>query len=1323
MIYERSQAYKASKCHSYTSVKEYVDSIVATDNYKDKWLKKYPDILYCLFFIYAIINRVYLFSKEDKANLLEDFSSNLQKIDVDFPQFCLSQDYIPFIDRDESLRHPKLSYIYETMKRRNLSFEISYEFYYDLCSFENELVNHSTESLGTLLRFLLTIYNSENITGLSENEEESLLLMLCERFRQNYINRVDYSLNYFIDNSKTIYPININNKETESIIYDLLTQNNLPNKHYDISFSRPSCVVLNCFNDKAPVESLEQFAATIDDRVELGLLLVPTSQITEGKLNRYLRNWAERRILNSVSTVATFINRHEYVHLIKNEKQSQSLIILRPHDYKIKIGFFIAEPTTSYEHNWQRIVEHASSDYEEIISPTDCYIAVQDDMFINSNCNIDPNYYQLQKFFWKDHQNNSAYFEELFSLDYISDGRHIDNARGDVFFSGSNFVQDLSHDSVHVQGPAILADRDGKMSWLKEKKIYEFTIPVNSKSAYFTGLLLRSNLYLPDYIFYLLSHPESAYLWAILNHKSFLCNEESLCRLKFSIPSIDYQWKVVSELNEDVFGKANNESIGISPTSRKALSKFEKKTLFGTADNYFKLINKLAEDSSPFSKLSNTQVCSFIKGPGELELESLFNPNEISALSKDFPYIVDYCCNAYNMDISYSSLLQHTQPAELTSFCISLLNPQPGSRVYNPFAGFGSYFVGLSNCNCVGEEISQKATYIANIRLALSGSKSRVVCSDSFESIKNALEKFNYIITTPPIVKNDTDKLFNAQYINQIISDLYNNKLNYGGKMVIVLPLAFSYDSTYKITKQLIKDCAIEKYVSLPKVFVPLSSQSYSVIVIVKNHKVKKELEESYKTLLIDGTSFYQKSVSLSTPGYFVYRELLNVISDKDKKYSRSINLKKLVTDFCPSRFFYEKPELPQGKQLVKFRDLIVSRSEKERAIDSLPCVRGKDLYDHYCSFEVKPSGHCKIGKQYSVVTQPSILLKIDNDSVKVGFVKSTPVWVENLIFPFVINNKVKPEYLLKEFLSDYVKAQMKACLVFEKRAGRNRVKDLSEVEIAIPSINEQDIELKDDAFLELERVNQKLKKQFDLYIEDTHMKKHAIGQNILNLSSYWQSLLLARDLNNGNLPDDYVLGKKHPLIVKDIISKISMYLAEVSRGIENFTYAEDPRFVEKTDILVDSFLREFIESHSNPEYEILYQPNNDATSLGIIHFSKEALKIILQNIISNAWRHGFKNRKEGNYIKIDWHETEYEVHINISNNGMPIDDSMGKDRLFEFGTSTQRGVSDMEGHTHSGLGCYQIKALMNIDNQGDVSVMSNPNTEFAVTFNLKFFK
>lgn len=242
-------------------------------------------------------------------------------------------------------------------------------------------------------------------------------------------------------------------------------------------------------------------------------------------------------------------------------------------------------------------------------------------------------------------------------------------------------------------------------------------------------------------------------------------------------------------------------------------------------------------------------------------------------------------------------------------------------------------------------------------------------------------------------------------------------------------------------------------------------------------------------------------------------------------------------------------------------------------------------------------------------------------------------------------------------------------------------------------------------------------------YRQDIHERKHALGQIMTQMRSNWESLLLAKNEHDGTLDDGFIYGKKHPHTIKQIFETLDSYMKELDEGIESFTPEDNAIFQTKEKIYLQEYLQEYVKTHSNPCFELQIDNSDEGRTYGAIIFSKKALETILQNLIFNAWKHGFKGRSSGNIILFSILEDEESIQLLVSNNGAPLDKNMDNGVLFKFGKSSSRGQESIDGHHHIGLGCHQVWCLMRDKGQGDVLCISEPEKEFPVTFKLVFNK
>ena len=114
--------------------------------------------------------------------------------------------------------------------------------------------------------------------------------------------------------------------------------------------------------------------------------------------------------------------------------------------------------------------------------------------------------------------------------------------------------------------------------------------------------------------------------------------------------------------------------------------------------------------------------------------------------------------------------------------------------------------------------------------------------------------------------------------------------------------------------------------------------------------------------------------------------------------------------------------------------------------------------------------------------------------------------------------------------------------------------------------------------------------------------------------------------------------------------------------------------------------------------------------------FPKDALKRILNNIISNAQEHGFTDKSRKDYkLQFSWRSDSEGLYIEIENNGTPIPSDRDTSSLLEYGVSTA-----LHHDGHNGIGCNEIDDIMK-QHDGKVEIVSSPKNEFTVKYILTF--
>lgn len=269
---------------------------------------------------------------------------------------------------------------------------------------------------------------------------------------------------------------------------------------------------------------------------------------------------------------------------------------------------------------------------------------------------------------------------------------------------------------------------------------------------------------------------------------------------------------------------------------------------------------------------------------------------------------------------------------------------------------------------------------------------------------------------------------------------------------------------------------------------------------------------------------------------------------------------------------------------------------------------------------------------------------------------------------------------------------------------------DFLSIVIAIPPMEEQLRILNLDRQKALANTREEIKKNFEAYKRDIRMKKHALTQRLRVMKDCWQYLQKVREEGNGIVNDEAVIGKLHPISVKKIYSLIDSEINMLFKQVSAFNLG-DTMTPEVFD--AKEFVQQYVALHHNPIFEYHCEMPQGAAN---IRFPKDALQIILDNIASNAYSHGFKGKEnKSNIIRILMEIKGDDLIVQIGNNGNPMSPSMTAERVFTYGDTTEEGVGE-----HAGLGGFQIKDLMSKFGN-EVKLELNEKAEFPVVYKLVF--
>lgn len=507
-----------------------------------------------------------------------------------------------------------------------------------------------------------------------------------------------------------------------------------------------------------------------------------------------------------------------------------------------------------------------------------------------------------------------------------------------------------------------------------------------------------------------------------------------------------------------------------------------------------------------------------------------------------------------------------------------------------------------------------------------------------------------------------------------------------------------------------------------------------------------EEIRESWKEKLSNDYNGPQFSVTnpkhYQMEGLNVDRIMEIVNSEKcNAKYEERMSYKQFfgINEHVKCQHLIDKtlPKLQDGENYIALKELVDIVSSNRIEKGKLPLLVTSLLSDKYtdCEIDAKNIDTKDIEKEpkfwsdspsYFTMENYCLVAGIDGVCLKVGKLMdiNQPIAYKEGITSFhVKKGLITEDYLLRELTKEYCTTQaLMLCEHYDSGIDKENFLDpeyFLDIKIAVPSLEEQERRCKDDIRKSLEesrknltKADRQLLKSAEEFKRDVHMKKHAIGQTLFNLSNWWDLLQRARKDGNGIVDDTKEVGKIHKVLITDIFSNIQMSMKKLQMQIDSFWRADG---LQTEDMSLSAFINAYTKEHQSPLFTYKYVANIINNKLPKVTFSKQALTMVFDNIINNACCHGFENEaSSNNIVKIDLQMDKGLPCIIISNNGKPIHEKISIEDVFTYGRSSK------SGQKHYGIGGYEVRNLMR-EFHGEAEFISTPQNEFPVSYKLTF--
>ena len=393
------------------------------------------------------------------------------------------------------------------------------------------------------------------------------------------------------------------------------------------------------------------------------------------------------------------------------------------------------------------------------------------------------------------------------------------------------------------------------------------------------------------------------------------------------------------------------------------------------------------------------------------------------------------------------------------------------------------------------------------------------------------------------------------------------------------------------------------------------------------------------------------------------------------------------------------------------------------------------------CKENLHPAGDPLFEKQLGLlcnIMQPCVLLYGRKDKLVAGYIKDLPsegIVAYRQFACLVPKEGIDVRYVAALLLTPEVKNQIMSICEGEVDA---QLFPLIMDKIIVP--NHTDLEratfLSEANYNAFESSRKELEQEHKSYIKAVRMRKHALTQSASSIEATFYALNAYRERKNGTISDNERISRIAQTTVKDAFEYLSKATKDLLVKLDHIADVEYT-FTKPEWINPEEFVESYIQKHENGW--VNFKPvvkwakghnlaDKDLTDLSgetILHkgepiytmmFPRDALKQILDNIVSNAISHGFIDKSYHNYqLRFSWETDGTALKMCVENNGAPIPSDRSTSSLLEYGVSTS-----LNSNGHHGIGCNEIDGIMR-KYDGKIELVSSPDDEFRVKYILTF--
>ena len=655
--------------------------------------------------------------------------------------------------------------------------------------------------------------------------------------------------------------------------------------------------------------------------------------------------------------------------------------------------------------------------------------------------------------------------------------------------------------------------------------------------------------------------------------------------------------------------------------------------------------------------------------------------------------------------------------------------------VYNPFSGMGTLSLNNNSLDYYGQEISKESYLIHCLRI-LAHNQENNSKTENINPVFNfdkSDKKYDLIVSNPPIQKIqenlNKDSIYgNIQSYEQFFFINAINKLNNTGKIIALIPQGFLYfDGVNKqIRKEWIKNDLLDLVIQLPTRKVILNTGMQYYLIVLDNQKQKKGEVKFIDARNIGNKNSYDKNKISAEDIY----SLVTLNTDSD--LVRVVTTKQIEdNDFIltTNKYF---AKTYSGKPLSEFCTVVAGRRSQIGEIGKFVQIRDlkSGMLDYNITSDDLEIGAVKYGKE---IKENCLLLAIRGTNLKPTIFNYTneSIFISNNIIALKINeNIVDIKYLIKELESDYVKEQVNLLQVTEGIPSINKEGLLSIVIDTKDTIeNQRHIADKIESSIEKEKIREKeLLDYIEKIKKDTNdelrVKKHTIMQFMNNIILSLDILKNQMEKSNGVMNSSTVINNNTGTTIQMQFDKLIESSRSVFYQIDNLT--NEISFEKKEDLDINLLIQDSIKQGSEKmdvfETEYIYDIESFKIHLSddtqdlfidpISFISRSDFYIVYNNIIENAFRHGFSKKEKKYKFRIELRNSKGNgfsetLTIIFSNNGKPFPKGMSD----SYCIKGEKAGSE----SNDGIGSWKVCEIVKNHFNGTLNIIDNPGDEFPV--------